>query len=110
GDASRGMSVKKVMQEIAPNTLRAQGARVPNPKDKAIRTFGAQVAEVEIDTETGEITVKQVYASHEFGRVVNPTMVESQIIGGITQGLGFALTEERVIDHRLGRVMNPNLE
>ncbi len=49
-------------------------------------------------------------ASHEFGRVVNPTLVESQIIGGITQGLGFALTEERVVDHRLGRVMNPNLE
>ncbi len=110
GDASRGMSVKKVMQEIAPNTLRAQGARVPNPKDKAIRTFGAQIAEVEVDCETGEITVTSIYASHEIGRVVNPALVESQIIGGITQGLGFALTEERVVDHRLGRVMNPNLE
>lgn len=110
GDASRGMSVQKVMQEIAPNTLRAQGARTPNASDTSVRTFGAQIAEVEVDTETGEITVTRVVASHEFGRVVNPTLVESQIIGGITQGLGFALTEERVVDHRLGRVMNPNLE
>ncbi|HLU34896.1 MAG TPA: xanthine dehydrogenase family protein molybdopterin-binding subunit [Thermomicrobiales bacterium] len=110
GDASRGMSVKQVMQEIAPNTLRAQGARIPNPDDRAIRTFGAQVAEVEVDTETGEVTVTRVYASHEFGRVINPTMVESQVIGAITQGLGFALTEERVIDHDLGIVLNPNLE
>lgn len=110
GDASRGMSVKQVMQEISPNTLRAQGARIPNPDDKAIRTFGAQVAEVEVDTETGEVTVTRVYASHEFGRVINPTMVESQVIGAITQGLGFALTEERVIDHELGIVLNPNLE
>lgn len=110
GDASRGTSVKKVMQEIAPNTLRAQGARGPNPKDVSIRTFGSQVAEVEVDTETGEVTVTRIVASHEFGRVINPVMVESQIIGGITQGVGFALTEERVVDHRLGRVMNPNLE
>lgn len=110
GDASRGMSVKQVMQEIAPHTLRAQGARVPNPKAKAIRTFGAQIAEVEVDTETGEVTVTRVVASHEFGRVINPKMAESQIIGGITQGLGFALTEERVIDHKLGMVMNANLE
>jgi xanthine dehydrogenase YagR molybdenum-binding subunit len=37
-------------------------------------------------------------------------MVESQIVGGVTQGVGFALTEERVVDHRLGLVLNPNLE
>jgi CO/xanthine dehydrogenase Mo-binding subunit len=110
GDASRGLSVKQVMQEIAPATLRAQGARVPNPKDKAVRTYGAQIAEVEVDTETGEVTVRRVVASHEFGRVINPILVESQIIGGITQGVGFALTEDRVIDDRLGMVMNPNLE
>jgi xanthine dehydrogenase YagR molybdenum-binding subunit len=110
GDASHGLSVKKVMQEITPHTLRAQGARVPNPKDKAIRTYGAQIAEVEVDTETGEVTVTRIVASHEFGRVINPVIVESQIIGGITQGIGYALTEDRIVDHRIGRVMNPNLE
>jgi xanthine dehydrogenase YagR molybdenum-binding subunit len=110
GDASHGLSVKKVMQEIAPNTLRAQGARVPNPTDVSIRTFGAQIAEVDVDTETGEVTVTRIVASHEFGRVINPMLVESQIIGGITQGVGFAVTEDRVIDHRLGKVMNANLE
>ncbi|HWV24729.1 MAG TPA: xanthine dehydrogenase family protein molybdopterin-binding subunit [Thermomicrobiales bacterium] len=109
-DPARAKSVKDVMQEIAPVTLRAQGARMPNPKDKVARTFGSQIVDVEVDTWTGEVTVKRVVASHECGRVVNPTMVESQVIGAVTQGLGFALLEERVMDDRLGMVMNANLE
>lgn len=110
GDPARAMTVKDVMQEIAPHTLRAQGARGANPEDMAARTFGSQIVEVEVDTESGEVTVKRVVASHECGRVVNSLMVESQVIGAVTQGLGFALMEERIIDHRLGMVMNPNLE
>jgi len=109
-DPKRAKTVKSVMQEIAPATLRAQGARMPNPKEKVARTFGSQIVEVEVDTETGEITVTRVVASHECGRIVNPTMVESQVIGAVTQGIGFALLEERIVDNRLGMVMNPNLE
>jgi xanthine dehydrogenase YagR molybdenum-binding subunit len=109
-DPRRAKSVKDVMQEIAPTTLRAQGARSPNPTEKAARTFGSQIIEVEVDTETGEVTVTRVFASHECGRVVNPTMVDSQVIGAVTQGIGFAMLEERIVDDRLGMVMNPNLE
>ena len=109
-DPRRSRTVKEIMQEIAPTTLRAQGARSANPKEKSARTFGSQVVEVEVDTATGEVTVTRVVASHECGRVVNPTMVESQVIGAVTQGIGFALTEERVMDDRLGLVLNPNLE
>ncbi|MBI4496421.1 MAG: xanthine dehydrogenase family protein molybdopterin-binding subunit [Chloroflexi bacterium] len=75
-----------------------------------MRTFGVQCVEVEVDTETGEVTVLRVVAANDCGRIVNPTMVESQVIGGITQGLGFALTEERIVDRRFGIVLNPNLE
>jgi CO/xanthine dehydrogenase Mo-binding subunit len=87
-----------------------QGARGPNPEGKSVRTFGAQMVEVEVDVETGEVTVVRVVASHDCGRIVNPTMVDSQVVGGVTQAIGFALTEERVVDARSGVVLNANLE
>src|SRR5690606_9765911 len=93
-----------------PHMILGKGARGPNPKGKAIRTFGVQCVEVEVDTETGELTVMRVVSSNDCGRIINPTMVDSQVIGGVTQGLGFALTEERVIDQRSGIVLNANLE
>jgi xanthine dehydrogenase YagR molybdenum-binding subunit len=69
-----------------------------------------QCAEVEVDTETGEITLLRLVASHDCGRIVNPLMVDSQVLGGITQGIGFALTEERIVDSASGIVLNANLE
>jgi xanthine dehydrogenase YagR molybdenum-binding subunit len=110
GNEQAGMAVSKVMEQVAPHTLHGQGARRPNPEDVAIRTFGAQVIEVMVDVDTGEVTVLRVTTAHDIGRIVNPTLVDSQIIGGITQGLGFGLFEERLIDHHLGVVLNPNME
>ena len=75
-----------------------------------MRTFGAQCVEVEVDTETGEVTVLRIATSHDCGRIVNPTLVDSQVVGGVIQGIGYALIEERVVDARLGIVMNANLE
>jgi CO/xanthine dehydrogenase Mo-binding subunit len=65
---------------------------------------------VEVDVESGEVTILRVVASHDCGRIVNPKMVDSQVIGGVTQAIGFAMTEERIIDARSGVVLNPNLE
>ena len=90
--------------------IQGRGSREPNPEDYSVRTFGAQCAEIEIDLETGDLTIVRVGASDDCGRIVNPTMVESQIPGAITQGVGFAAIEERIIDTRLGLVLNPNLE
>ncbi|HMQ32450.1 MAG TPA: xanthine dehydrogenase family protein molybdopterin-binding subunit [Chloroflexaceae bacterium] len=104
------VSIAEVAQRIAPHMIQGQGARGPNPEDKAIRTVGAQCVEVEVDVETGEVTVLRVAAAHDVGRIINPTMVESQVIGGVTQGIGYALTEERVVDWRRGLVLNANLE
>lgn len=109
-DPDRSVSVAEVCQRIAPYMIQGHGARTQNIEGKSIRTFGAQCVEVEVDTETGEITVLNVVATHDCGRIVNPTMVDSQIIGGITQGVGFALTEERIVDAARGVVLNPNLE
>ncbi|ESR27185.1 xanthine dehydrogenase family protein molybdopterin-binding subunit [Lutibaculum baratangense] len=56
--------------------------------------FGCQVAEVEVDTVTGEVQVLGMWAAHDIGRVINPRGVEGQIEGGIVQGLGQALMED----------------
>jgi CO/xanthine dehydrogenase Mo-binding subunit len=110
GDDNHSISVGEVAGKIAPRTLLGIGSREPNPEGKAVRTFGAQCVEVEVDIETGDVTVLRIVTSHDCGRIVNPTLVDSQILGGLTQGVGFALLEERVVDDRIGHVLNPNLE
>jgi len=110
GVPSKRILVAEVAGEITPHMIQGWGARGKNPDDKAVRTFGAQCVEVEVDIETGQIDVLRVVASHDCGRIVNPTMVDSQVIGAVTQGLGFGLMEERVVDSRYGVVLNPNLE
>jgi len=60
--------------------------------------FGTQVAEVEVDTWTGEVQVLGIWAAHDVGRAINPKGVEGQIEGGVVQGLGQALMEEYITD------------
>jgi CO/xanthine dehydrogenase Mo-binding subunit len=67
-------------------------------------SFSANVVEVSVDTETGETLVKGVWSGHDVGRVVNPTLGEGQVEGGVVQGLGYALTEEHAL--RDGRILN----
>jgi CO/xanthine dehydrogenase Mo-binding subunit len=61
-------------------------------------TYGTHAAEVEVDTETGEVTVLRYTACHDVGRAINPMRVEGQIQGGAMQGLGYALTEDVVLE------------
>jgi xanthine dehydrogenase YagR molybdenum-binding subunit len=110
GVAEAATTVEEVAGKIAPHMLLGQGARGANPSDKSIRAFGAQCAEIEVDTATGEITVLRVVSADDCGRIINPKTVESQVLGGVTQGVGYALTEARVVDKRTGIVLNANLE
>jgi len=71
---------------------------------------GVQFAEVEVDTETGLITVKKILGVHDCGLIVNQITLESQINGGIIMGMGYALYEERVMDDLSGVMLNPNFE
>lgn len=68
--------------------------------------FGTQVAEVEVNPETGLVKVLNVWAAHDVGKAVNPVNIEGQIEGGIQMGLGFALTEEIVREK--GKTVNPS--
>jgi xanthine dehydrogenase YagR molybdenum-binding subunit len=91
------------------NMLIGIGWRGPNADDVTVRSWGAQFAEVEVDTETGDIRVVRIVAAHEVGRLLNPLTASSQVEGGVTQGIGFALHEERVLSQASGRIVNANL-
>jgi xanthine dehydrogenase YagR molybdenum-binding subunit len=98
------------MSELGDVMILGRGSRGPNPGEYAIRTFGAQFAQVAVDIETGEIRVEKIVASHDSGRIINPLATSSQIEGGVLQSLGFALTEQRLVDAASGVVLNANLE
>jgi 4-hydroxybenzoyl-CoA reductase subunit alpha len=70
-------------------------------------SYSAQVAEVSVDEETGEVVVHKVWAAHDCGRALNPVSVEGQIIGSVWMGMGQALTEEMV--WKDGMLMNGGL-
>jgi xanthine dehydrogenase YagR molybdenum-binding subunit len=87
-----------------------KGARGPNPAGMRVLTFGIQVAEVAIDIETGEVRVERVAAIHDVGRIINPLGAQSQVEGGIIQGLGHTLSEERLLDPQSGATLTQTLD
>jgi CO/xanthine dehydrogenase Mo-binding subunit len=87
-----------------------KGARGPNPAGMQVLTFGVQVAEVAVDAETGEVRVERVAAIHDVGRVINPLGASSQVEGGIIQGIGHTLSEERLLDTETGAVLTQTLD
>ena len=103
-------SIAKVFEDLQNYTVIGRGARMPNPEDVSMKTFGAHFAEVEVDPRTGEVTVERVVAVHDIGRVIDPLTARSQVQGGVIQALGFALTEERHVDRATGRVLSTSLE
>ena len=119
----RGSPQKHVpFHEVAAQaTLRRHGAPVvgtgfydpatvlPDPQTKygnisPAYPFGCQIAEVEIDPDTGQITVTNFVAAHDVGRAINPLATEGQIRGGVTQGLGWALMENMA--YADGKIIN----
>jgi xanthine dehydrogenase YagR molybdenum-binding subunit len=71
---------------------------------------GVHFAAVTVDTETGLVRVERLVAVQDCGRPMNPAQIESQVHGGVLQGLGYALLEERILDRQTGHMVNANLE
>lgn len=71
---------------------------------------GVQFAEVCVDTETGVVKVERVVAVHDCGRPINPKLIESQIFGGVVQGVSYALYEDRRLDAATGVQLNANID
>jgi CO/xanthine dehydrogenase Mo-binding subunit len=106
---TRELSFSEIGERLGKITLLGHGSRGPNPDQTALCAFGAQFAEVEVDGETGRVRVVRFVAAHDSGRIINPRLAESQLEGGILQGIGFTLFEERVIDESLGLPLNPTM-
>ena len=87
-----------------------KGGRGPNPTGMSVLTFGVQVVEVAVDVETGEIRVERVAAAHDVGRIINALGARSQVEGGIIQGIGHTLSEQRLLDPETGRVLTTTLD
>ncbi|HEY7399088.1 MAG TPA: xanthine dehydrogenase family protein molybdopterin-binding subunit [Gaiellaceae bacterium] len=104
------MPLADVVALLEDGQILGKGARGPNPAGMQVLTFGVQVAEVAVDVETGEIWVDRVAAVHDVGRVINPLGAASQIEGGIIQGVGHTLSEERLHDPRSGQILTTSFE
>ncbi|MDO8596520.1 MAG: molybdopterin-dependent oxidoreductase [Sulfuricaulis sp.] len=70
--------------------------------------YATQIAEVDVDDQTGEVEVLRIVAAHDCGKPINPMLVEGQVEGGISMGIGFALQEQILFDDA-GLQINPNL-
>jgi xanthine dehydrogenase YagR molybdenum-binding subunit len=76
----------------------------------AAGTSGVQIADVEVDVETGVTRVRKIVCVQDCGLVVDPKTATTQCYGGIVMGLNWALFEDRILDRNTGQMVNPNME
>ena len=108
-DPAKAAPFADVYRDLRRETV-FHGERGAMPMDQfAFNTFGAHFAEVEVDVETGRIRVLKYAAAQDSGQIVSRLTAESQVVGGITQGLSAGIYEERVMDDATGNPVNPNL-
>jgi len=109
-DGSLSQPLEELVGLLEDAQILGKGARGPNPAGMSVLTFGVQVVEVAVDVETGELRVERVAAVHDVGRIINPLGARSQVEGGIIQGIGHTLSEQRLIDLESGRILTTSLD
>jgi xanthine dehydrogenase YagR molybdenum-binding subunit len=109
-DGNLSTPLEQLLEILGDAQILGKGARGPNPTGMSVLTFGIQVVEVAVDVETGEVQVERVAAVHDVGRIVNPLGARSQIEGGIIQGIGHTLSEQRLHDPETGQILTTTLD
>lgn len=110
-DPGRSLSIEEVMHASDVTAIEETGKVSPNLLQmmKYISyTHSAVFAEVRVDEDLGIVRVTRVVCAAAAGRILNPKTARSQILGGVVMGIGMALHEEALTDHRLGKIMNAN--
>jgi len=112
GPASQAIS--DLIARHYPGGLEGEGEATPmfndpNFASNSIHTYGAHFAEVGVDADTGEVRLRQMLGVFSAGRILNAKTARSQMIGGMTFGVGMALLEEAVVDKRSGAFVNGDL-
>ncbi len=103
--SEKGVPLEQVVAK-APGPIMGRGVGIA-PLNLIFHSFAADFAEVEVDTRTGTVKVVKLVAVHDLGRAINALAAENQIEGGAIQGIGFALTEEQILDRATGVCVNP---
>jgi CO/xanthine dehydrogenase Mo-binding subunit len=83
------------------------GVELDQPEPRSVFSYGTHIAQVLLDTDTGQITVEKIWAAHDVGKVIDLAGIKGQIDGGILMGVGFALLEELLQEE--GRLLNTYL-
>jgi CO/xanthine dehydrogenase Mo-binding subunit len=107
GDASPGIPISEVVSSTEGGEPVRILAKVNVAMNQQSTSFVAQVAEVEVDKETGQIKIHRFITAHDVGTIINPLTHQGQIDGGVVQGIGMALMEDLGIED--GRVTNAHL-
>jgi CO/xanthine dehydrogenase Mo-binding subunit len=108
-DASKKISFTELSGLKKRGVVVGIGYRGPNPENKVANPFAAQFCEVEVNTATGEVRVVRFLGAHDSGRVMSRLTYDNQVFGGITMGIGLAMTEARVLDkNQTGKMVNRN--
>jgi len=112
GDASRSVPVADLLRRHNLPEITETHESVPSKDREKYSTLahGAQFVEVKVDPDLGIVRVTRAVEVTASGRIINPLTSHSQEMGGVVWGIGMALTEATEIDHRYGRIMNPNLQ
>ena len=108
GDASKSVPMHQVAAraaELSPEPVVGEMVYTSNPTE--ITAFCVQIAEVEVDPETGQVDVKRIISAHDVGTILNPMAHQGQIEGGVMMGMGFAMMEEIQVEE--GRVSTLSL-
>jgi xanthine dehydrogenase YagR molybdenum-binding subunit len=105
------ITVAEMLSRRNVDSIDVQGDAKPPGRDRpySLHAFGAQFAEVRVDPLLGEIRVTRLVGVFDGGRVLNAKTAHSQLIGGMTFGVGMALHEETVVDEATGRIVNASL-
>jgi xanthine dehydrogenase YagR molybdenum-binding subunit len=109
-DGNLSQPLEQLLAILENSQILGTGGRGPNPTGMSVLTFGVQVVEVAVDVETGEVRVERVAAAHDVGRIINPLGARSQVEGGIIQGIGHTLSEQRLHDPETGRILTTSLD
>jgi xanthine dehydrogenase YagR molybdenum-binding subunit len=107
--AARALRARLAAREPARPLVCAAEAAPAEPQSHSAHGFGAVFVEVRVDTQLATVRVARLTAAYAIGRIVNPLLARSQLVGGLVGGIGMALHEETVADERLGRIVNHGL-
>jgi xanthine dehydrogenase YagR molybdenum-binding subunit len=109
-DGNLSVALEEFLEMLGSAQILGKGARGPNPTGMSVLTFGVHVVEAAVDVEIGEVCVERVAAIHDIGRIVNPLGAQSQVEGGVIQGIGHTLSEQRLLDPETGRTLTTSLD